>query len=70
MDEVLDFCIVITTYNRPTKLYSLLKSIYQSKKDYNIKIFVFDDIISFRKKITKKDIENINMIIYHNENKI
>ena len=43
MDEVLDFCIVITTYNRPTKLYSLLKSIYQSKKDYNIKIFVFDD---------------------------
>lgn len=28
----------------------------------------FDDIISFRKKITKKELENINMIIYHDEN--
>jgi hypothetical protein len=28
----------------------------------------FDDIISFRKKITKREIEDINMILYHDEN--
>ena len=28
----------------------------------------FDDIISFRKSLTKKDIDDIDMIVYHNEN--
>lgn len=42
LDE-LDFCIVITTFNRPEKLYSLLNSIHNCKKNYKVKIFVFDD---------------------------
>lgn len=41
------------------------KSKFKSVEEYQSD---FDDIISFRKKITKKDIDNINMIIYHNEN--
>ena len=28
----------------------------------------FNDIISFRKKITKREMDDINMIFYHNEN--
>lgn len=43
MNEVLDFCIIITTYNRPQMLYNLLKDIQSKKNDFKVKIFVFND---------------------------
>ncbi len=38
-----DFCVFITTYNRPEKLNNLLNQIIQNQKNFKIKIFVFDD---------------------------
>lgn len=43
MNEELDFCIIITTYNRPDMLYKLLKDIESKKNNYKIKIFIFND---------------------------
>ena len=43
MNEELDFCIIITTYNRPNMLYKLLKDIESKKNNYKIKIFIFND---------------------------
>ena len=41
------------------------KSKFKTNEEYQSD---FDDIIAFRKKITKREIEQINMIIYHDEN--
>ena len=47
----------LTTISNKAKF----KSIEEYQNDFN-------DIISFRKGLTKKDIEEINMIVYHDEN--
>ena len=41
--EEYDFCVVITTYNRPLMLNELIEQINQMKKEYRIKIIIFDD---------------------------
>jgi hypothetical protein len=38
-----DFCVVITTYNRPQMLTDLLNNIERETKDYKILTVVFDD---------------------------
>lgn len=43
MGEIFDFCIFITTYNRSEMLSNLIKGIENQKKDFRIKIIVFDD---------------------------
>jgi glycosyltransferase involved in cell wall biosynthesis len=49
-----DFCVIITTYNRPKMLSNLLDNIEKEKKNYNILILVFDD---------SKYLKNIQLII-------
>jgi hypothetical protein len=41
------------------------RSKFKNMKDYQAD---FDDIVSFKKNMTKKDIDDINLIIYHEEN--
>lgn len=48
--------------------FKLVKNNKNSKKLYNNYETSFDDIISFRKKFTKTEINNINAIVYHDEN--
>lgn len=43
MNDELDFCIIITTYNRSDMLYNLIKNIESEKNDYKLKIFIFND---------------------------
>ena len=43
MNEIYDFCIIITTYNRPEFLKKLLDDINLNKKDYKILIAIFND---------------------------
>jgi glycosyltransferase involved in cell wall biosynthesis len=38
-----DFCILITTHNRPNMLSDLITQINNQKKDYKVKIIVIDD---------------------------
>jgi hypothetical protein len=48
--------------------FKLVKNNKNSKKLYNNYEYSFDDIISFAKKFTKTEINNINTIVYHDEN--
>jgi hypothetical protein len=43
MDQIFDFCIIITTYNRSEMLKNLLDQINTQKKDYKLKIIILDD---------------------------
>lgn len=43
MNGEFEFCVVITTYNRPEMLTELLKNIEIEKKNYKILTIVFDD---------------------------
>jgi len=52
--------------NTPT--FKIRKNSINNKKAYNNYEDSFDDILSFRKKFTKREIDNIDVIIYHNEN--
>jgi len=51
-NNIFDFCVVITTYNRPKMLENLIENILKEKKNYNIQILVFDD--GSTQKTTKK----------------
>lgn len=62
MNEVLDFCIIITTYNRPQMLSSLIHQIKNQTKDKKIKIYVLDD--NSLKKLTFND-SNITFINFY-----
>lgn len=61
MDEIYDFCIVITTYNRPDMLIKLLDGITEQKKDYKIFITVFDDGSTLKYDISKYNVKKIGM---------
>jgi glycosyltransferase involved in cell wall biosynthesis len=43
MEEIYDYCVFITTYNRPYMLSNLIQQIQNQKNYSNIKIVVFDD---------------------------
>ena len=43
MVEEFDFCVIITTFNRPQMLTELLSNIESEKKDYKVLVVVFDD---------------------------
>ena len=59
MNKTFDFCIVITTYNRPDMLYKLLDNIELEKKDFNLKIFVFNDGSTLDYDLSRFDITHI-----------
>jgi len=48
--------------------FKVRKNSNNNKKAYNNYEDSFDDILSFRKKFTKREIDNIDVIVYHNEN--
>jgi len=43
MDEVFDYCVFITTYNRAKMLEDLIQQIQSQKNNLKLKIIVFDD---------------------------
>ena len=51
-----------------TPKFKVRKNSINNKKAYNNYEDSFDDILSFRKKFTKREIDDIDTIIYHNEN--
>ena len=51
-----------------TPKFKVRKNSINNKKAYNNYEDSFDDILLFRKKFTKREIDDINVIIYHNEN--
>jgi len=61
MNNNFDFCIVITTYNRPDMLYKLLDNIELEKKDYKVKVFVFNDGSSKKYNLNEFDVTEIKM---------
>ena len=56
-----DFCVLITTYNRPEKLYNLLDDIEFNKKNYKILVVVFDDGSTEKLDLTNRDVVKIGM---------
>jgi len=56
-----DFCVLITTYNRPEMLYKLLDDIGNNKKDYKILVAVFDDGSTQKLDLTGRDVIKIGM---------
>ena len=61
MDNMYDFCIIITTYNRPNMLYSLIENLFKEKGSYNINIAVFNDGSSEKYDLTNYDVKHIRM---------
>ena len=61
MDKIYDFCIIITTYNRPNMLYSLIENLFKEKGSYNIHIAVFNDGSSEKYDLTNYDLKHIRM---------
>jgi len=51
-----DFCVIISTFNRPQMLTELLDNIEREKKNYKVLIVVFDDNSS-----QKADLRNYNI---------
>ena len=60
MNEKLDFFIVITTFNRPKMLYSLLGQIENQTKDKKIKILLLNDCSTEKYELSNYDLIKIN----------
>jgi len=60
MNENLDFFIVITTFNRPKMLYSLLGQIEKQTKDKKIKILLLNDCSTEKYELSNYDLIKIN----------
>jgi len=56
MNENLDFFIVITTFNRPKMLYSLLGQIEKQTKDKKIKILLLNDCSTEKYELSNNDL--------------
>jgi len=67
MDKIYDFCILITTYNRPDFLKRLLDDINNQKKDYNVLVAVFNDGSNVEYDLSGYDVKKID--IYPNMGK-
>ena len=67
MDKIYDFCILITTYNRPDFLKRLLDDINNQKKDYNVLVAVFNDGSDVEYDLSRYDVKKID--IYPNMGK-
>lgn len=61
MIEEYDFCIIITTFNRPQMLVELLENIEKEKKDYKILVVVCDDSSEQKVDLTKYNVNKITM---------
>jgi glycosyltransferase involved in cell wall biosynthesis len=67
MNKIYDFCILITTYNRPDFLKRLLDDINNQKKDYNVLVAVFNDGSDVEYDLSRYDVKKID--IYPNMGK-
>lgn len=67
MNEIYDFCIIITTYNRPEFLKKLLDDINLNKKDYKVLIAIFNDGSNVEYDLRGYDVKKID--IYPNMGK-
>lgn len=67
MDQIYDFCILITTYNRPEFLKVLLNDINNQKKDYKVLVAVFNDGSTADYDLSGYDVKKID--IYPNMGK-
>lgn len=67
MDSTYDFCIIITTYNRSSMLYSLIENLFKEKGSYKIHIAVFNDGSSEKYDLTNYGVKHIR--IYPNMGK-
>lgn len=61
MEKEFDFCVIISTFNRPKMLKELLNNIEQEKKNYNILVLVFDDNSSEKVDLSKYNVKKITM---------
>lgn len=61
MKEEFDFCVIISTFNRPQMLSELLENIESEKKDYKLLVLIFDDNSSEKYDISKFNVKKITM---------
>ena len=61
MDQIYDFCILITTYNRPEFLKVLLNDINNQKKDYKVLVAVFNDGSTVDYDLNGYDVKKIDI---------
>jgi hypothetical protein len=61
MNEEFDFCVIISTYNRPQMLKELLDNIEREKKNYRVLVTVFDDNSSDKTDLSKHNVVKITM---------
>ena len=61
MNEEFDFCVIISTFNRPQMLSELLKNIEIEKKDYKVLVVVFDDNSSEKYDLSQFNVKKITM---------
>lgn len=61
MKEEYDFCVIISTYNRPQLLSNLLTNIENEKKNHKILVLVFDDNSIEKYDLSKFNIKKITM---------
>jgi len=60
-NQIFDFCIVISTFNRPQMLSELLKNIEIEKKDYKVLVLIFDDNSSEKYDLSQFKVKKITM---------
>lgn len=61
MVEEFDFCVIITTFNRPQMLINLLDNIESEKKDHKVLVVVFDDNGRQKADLTGFNVKKIEM---------
>jgi len=61
MNKKYDFCVIITTYNRPKMLLELLTKIENEKKHFEILVLIFDDCSTEKYELPRTNIKKITM---------
>ena len=61
VNQQFDFCVIISTFNRPQMLSELLKNIESEKKNYKVLVVVFDDNSSEKYDLSQFDLKKITM---------
>lgn len=64
-----DFCIAITTYEREDMLKNLLSDILNNKKNFSVKIFIFDDGSTKKYNLENYDVKYIRYLYNHGKTK-
>ena len=62
MNEEFDFCVIISTYNRPQMLIDLLSNIDREKGNNKILVVVFDDCSDQKANLSNFNVKRVEMI--------